>query len=117
MTRNEFINKHQVLFWYTPADKKQEISDSLLVETLLNYGSLSDIKEMFDVLGIDYVAKCSFLPRAARRAIILRLSTITSRLFSTAMLHKEILNENQQNLLDLAAMKAFALGRRSKWKD
>ena len=67
MTRNEFINKHQVLFWYTPADKKQEISDSLLVETLLNYGSLSDIKEMFDVLGIDYVAKVFFSARGRQK--------------------------------------------------
>ena len=24
------------MFWYTPADKKAEISDALLVETILN---------------------------------------------------------------------------------
>lgn len=29
----------------------------------------------------------------------------------------EILTEKQRELLDLAAMKAYALGRRSKWKD
>ena len=29
----------------------------------------------------------------------------------------EILTETQRELLDLAAMKAYALGRRSKWKD
>jgi len=33
------------------------------------------------------------------------------------MFHKEILNDKQTELLDLAAMKAYALGRRSKWKD
>jgi len=34
-------------------------------------------------------------------------------------MHKEILSENQSipDLLILAAMKAYALGRRSKWKD
>lgn len=33
------------------------------------------------------------------------------------MFHKEILNDKQTELLDLAAMKAYALGRRSKWKE
>jgi len=33
------------------------------------------------------------------------------------MFHKEILNAKQTELLDHAAMKAYALGRRSKWKD
>ncbi len=32
-------------------------------------------------------------------------------------MHKEILSPAQTELLDLAAMKAYALGRRSKWKD
>lgn len=32
-------------------------------------------------------------------------------------MHLEILNDEQKDLLTLAAMKAFALGRRSKWKD
>ena len=32
-------------------------------------------------------------------------------------MHTEILTEKQRELLDLAAMKAYALGRRSKWKD
>jgi len=32
-------------------------------------------------------------------------------------MHDEILNAAQQKLLSLAAMKAYALGRRSKWKD
>ncbi|MFZ1020032.1 MAG: nucleotidyl transferase AbiEii/AbiGii toxin family protein [Minisyncoccia bacterium] len=32
-------------------------------------------------------------------------------------MHKEILTEEQNKLLTLAAMKAFALGRRNKWKD
>lgn len=32
-------------------------------------------------------------------------------------MHPEILTEKQKALLTLAAMKAFALGRRAKWKD
>ena len=36
----KFIRKHSSLFWYTPVDKKDDISNELLVETILNYGSL-----------------------------------------------------------------------------
>lgn len=57
MTRKELIRKNKALFWYIPEKKKEDISDSLLVETLLNYGSLNDVKELFDTLGIDRVAK------------------------------------------------------------
>ena len=32
-------------------------------------------------------------------------------------MYSEILNGKQEELLQLAAMKAYALGRRSKWKD
>jgi len=32
-------------------------------------------------------------------------------------MHPEILSDQQLELLSLAAMKAFALGRRAKWKD
>ena len=53
MTREQFIEKHNPLFWYTPADKKSDISDSLLVETILNYGTMDDVRELFSVMGIE----------------------------------------------------------------
>ena len=40
MSKRDLIQKHSSLFWYTPEGKKESISDSLLVETLLNYGTL-----------------------------------------------------------------------------
>ncbi|MEQ6121649.1 hypothetical protein [Reichenbachiella sp. MALMAid0571] len=60
MTRSEYITKHQGLFWYTPKDKLADISDSFLVETILNYGSLDDVKELFRVMGIKNAAKVFF---------------------------------------------------------
>jgi len=36
----QFIHEHSNLFWYTPEDKKEEISTEFLVETILNYGDL-----------------------------------------------------------------------------
>jgi hypothetical protein len=51
-----FIREHSYLFWYTPEDKKDEISEELLVETILNYGNLDDIRKLIDLLGIHQVA-------------------------------------------------------------
>ena len=44
------------MFWYTPEDKKEEISESLLVETILSYGDIETIKQMFRLVGIKRVA-------------------------------------------------------------
>ncbi len=52
-----FIRKHSSLFWYIPDDKKEEISEDILVEFILNYGSLEDVKELFRIMGIKETAK------------------------------------------------------------
>ncbi len=47
----KFIDGHSSLFWYTPANKKHEISEQLLLETILNYATFSDSLQLFDLLG------------------------------------------------------------------
>jgi hypothetical protein len=56
----QFIDEHSNLFWYTPNDKKEEISNEFLVETILNYGDINAIMELFNLLGIKKVAKIFF---------------------------------------------------------
>ncbi|MFA5329286.1 MAG: hypothetical protein WC384_15945 [Prolixibacteraceae bacterium] len=51
----QFIREHSSLFWYTPKDKKEEISNEFLVETILNYGSLEDFKELVRLVGIKHL--------------------------------------------------------------
>mgnify|MGYP003491789672 CR=1 FL=1 len=63
MTRLEYIQKHSSLFWYTPKEKLADISDSFLVETILNYGSLEDVKDLFQVIGLNHAAKVFFAAR------------------------------------------------------
>jgi len=41
-----FIDRHRSLFWYTPEEDKHGVSDDLLVETVLNYGTLDDFREL-----------------------------------------------------------------------
>jgi hypothetical protein len=52
-----FIRVNRDLFWYTPEDKKENISLDLLVETILNYGSMDEIKRFIKIIGIKEMAK------------------------------------------------------------
>ena len=47
----QFIRKHSNLFWYIPEEKKEEISHELLLETILNYGTLEDCLQLFKLIG------------------------------------------------------------------
>jgi len=53
----EFIKEHSKLFWYTPEDKKEEISPELLLETILNYGSLKDSLRLINIIGKEKALK------------------------------------------------------------
>lgn len=55
-----FIRENSHLFWYTPEDKKEEISLEFLVETILNYGDINALKKMLDLIGIKNTAKIFF---------------------------------------------------------
>jgi len=53
----QFIREHSNLFWYTPEDKKEEISHEFLVETILNYGDLQSVKQLINIMGLDSLAE------------------------------------------------------------
>jgi len=56
----QYISEHNNLFWYTPESKLHNISDSFLVETILNYGDMDAVKNLFEIMGIKNVAKIFF---------------------------------------------------------
>lgn len=56
----EFIQQHSNLFWYTPQDKKVEVSDEFLVETILNYGDKDAFIQLINILGKHKVATLFF---------------------------------------------------------
>lgn len=68
MTREQYISDHAALFWYTPEAKKKDISDSLLVETILNYGTMDDVKALFALMGMDKVAEVFFAAKGRQKA-------------------------------------------------
>jgi len=55
-----FIREHSHLFWYTPEDKKEEINHEFLMETILNYGNLDNVRQLINILGIEQSAKIFF---------------------------------------------------------
>ncbi len=64
-----FINEHANLFWYIPNNKKEEISNEVLVETILNYGDKEAVIKLFHLLGINNVAELFYnsINRSSRR--------------------------------------------------
>ena len=65
--REKYIADHAALFWYTPEAKKQNISDSLLVETILNYVTMDDVKALFNLMGMDKVAEVFFAAKGRQK--------------------------------------------------
>ena len=56
----QYISNHKSLFWYTPEKEKDKVGDNLLVETILNYGSLDDFRELIRIMGIEHVSDIFF---------------------------------------------------------
>jgi len=52
----QFINEHSYLFWYTPESKKEEISHEFLIETILNYGNMDDIRKLIKIMGMERIS-------------------------------------------------------------
>ena len=58
--REKFIDEHRALFWYTPEKEKRGVSDELLVETILNDGTLDDFRELKRILTPKRLAQVFF---------------------------------------------------------
>ena len=69
----KFIQANSTLFWSVPASMRGNISLNLLVETILQYGDLPEIRRLFELIGIKKVAaifreqttrrRCNYHPR------------------------------------------------------
>ena len=62
-----FIREHSALFWYTPEDKKEEISEELLVEMILNYGDIEAIQKLIELMGIKKVSSVFFNAKGRKK--------------------------------------------------
>jgi len=65
-----FIHEQSDLFWFLPESDKENISTVVLVETILNYGSLDAVIKLVHLIGVDLVARTfaeSLSPESRRR--------------------------------------------------
>lgn len=56
-TLNQLISENPNLFWWGTESKKKDFQLESLVEAILNYGTISCVRQLFDVVGIDTVVK------------------------------------------------------------
>jgi hypothetical protein len=56
----EYIREYRDLFWYTPEAEKENISQELLVEIILNYGDLNAVRKLFATMGLANAASVFF---------------------------------------------------------
>lgn len=63
----QLIKKYEDLFWYTPKEKKENMSEALIVETILNYGDMDAVKELFDAMGKEKVASVFFSAKGRKK--------------------------------------------------
>ena len=57
MNKQDLVNNYQHLFWYIKKEELINISDNVLVEFILNYGSMQAVKDLLETLGKEQVAK------------------------------------------------------------
>ncbi len=55
-----YIEKRKNLFWSVGESRKKDITQPLLVETILNYGTFEDVRELISVLGLKQTAHIFF---------------------------------------------------------
>lgn len=55
MTINNFIKERPYLIWYTK--NYENLSEEVIVESVLNYGDFDDVRKLFSILGIEKVAR------------------------------------------------------------
>jgi hypothetical protein len=56
----EYIEERKDLFWSVGKNQKKDIGEVLLVETILNYGTLEDVRELIALVGLKQVATVFF---------------------------------------------------------
>ena len=62
-----FIREKSSLFRSVPEDKKEEISPAVLVETILNYGSMDDVKKLIRLMGMEEVSRIFFSAKGRQK--------------------------------------------------
>ncbi len=61
------IARHRQLFWDVREDAKENLSIEAVVQTILKFGDLSEIRDLFNVIGIKTVSDIFFKQISQKR--------------------------------------------------
>jgi len=62
-----FIKGKSSLFWSIPEDKKEKVSPALLVETILNYGTMDDVRKLIKLMSLEEVSRVFFSAKGRQK--------------------------------------------------
>jgi len=71
MTKSALIKKYKNLFWYFDGSKLNSMSDDVLVEFILNYGSWQSFKDLIETMGLSNVERRFNMLRSKKRTNLL----------------------------------------------
>lgn len=57
---SELIEQNSHLFWFISQDKKSEVSEEVLLETIFNYGDMAAVKQLIQILGLKKASELFF---------------------------------------------------------
>ena len=52
----QLVKENRSLFWSVGEDKLEDLDENVVVETILNFGNLENVKKLFSLLGTSRVA-------------------------------------------------------------
>lgn len=64
----KLVQENQPLFWSTATKDLDRLDKESVVETLLNYGNLENIKRLFSIMGIGEVADIFYSKAFGKRS-------------------------------------------------
>jgi len=70
-----FTESRSYLFWYVKKEKLENLSEEVIVEQVLQYGDLDDIRQMFEIIGLERTSVI-FAKIAKKKRINLHPKTI-----------------------------------------
>ncbi len=61
------VQTHRPLFWSVGEENLENLSESAIVEAILNFGDLESVKQLFTILGTQKVADIFYLQQSGSR--------------------------------------------------
>lgn len=73
---DELVLRNKDIFWHFDKSKLHQLSHAVIIEYFLNYSDLENIRSLFNILGVDYVAEIFYEQNQPGKRINLQPRTL-----------------------------------------